>query len=84
MPKKPQGQEFLLHKYLASNLYNTSFLKHILIITTLTPIPLIIITIDCHRVISLLWNDIELSWKLYLPEHLFWIFTYKYGIVVTF
>jgi len=29
-------------------------------------------------------NDIELSWKLHLPEHLFQIFTYKYGIVVIF
>ena len=29
-------------------------------------------------------NDIELSWKLHLLEHLFQIFTYKYGIVVTF
>ena len=38
----------------------------------------------CRGVTSLLWNDIELSWKLHLPEHLFRIFTYKYGIVVTF
>jgi len=38
----------------------------------------------CRGVTSLLWNDIELSWKLHLPEHLFWIFTYKYGIVVIF
>ena len=39
---------------------------------------------ECRGVTSLLWNDIELSWKLHLPEHLFRIFTYKYGIVVTF
>jgi len=39
---------------------------------------------NCRRVTSLLWNDIELSWKLHLLEHLFRIFTYKYGIVVTF
>jgi len=32
----------------------------------------------------LLLNDIELSWKLHLLEHLFQIFTYKYRIVVTF
>ena len=38
---------------------------------------------SCRGVTSLLWNDIELSWKLHLPEHLFRIFTYKYGIVVT-
>jgi len=38
----------------------------------------------CHEITSLLWNDIELSWKLHLPEHLFWIFTYKFGNVVTF
>jgi len=38
----------------------------------------------CRGVTSLLWNNIELSWKLHLPEHLFRIFTYKYGIVVTF
>jgi len=39
---------------------------------------------DSHGVTLLLWNDIELSWKLHLPEHLFWIFTYKDGNVVTF
>jgi len=38
----------------------------------------------CHKMTSLLWNDIELSWKLHLLEHLFQIFTYKYGILVTF
>jgi len=32
----------------------------------------------------LLLNDIELSWKLHLLEHLFQIFTYKYGIIVIF
>jgi len=37
-----------------------------------------------YEMTSLLWNDIKLSWKLHLLEHLFQIFTYKYGIVVTF
>ena len=37
----------------------------------------------CCGVTLLLWNDIKLSWKLHLPEHLFQIFTYKYGNVVT-
>jgi len=41
-------------------------------------------TRTCREMTSLLWNDIELSWKLHLLEHLFQIFTYKYGIVVTF
>ena len=44
----------------------------------------ILFIVYCHEMISLLWNDIELSWKLHLPEHLFWIFTYKFGNVVTF
>ena len=39
---------------------------------------------QCREMIFLLWNDIELSWKLHLLEHFFQIFTYKYGIVVTF
>ena len=39
---------------------------------------------NCRGVTSLLWNDIELSWKLHLPEHLLRIFTYKNGNVVTF
>ena len=38
----------------------------------------------CREIIFLLWNDIELSWKLHLVKYLFQIFTYKYGIVVTF
>ena len=38
----------------------------------------------CREMKPLLLNDIELSWKLHLLEHLFQIFTYKYGIVVTF
>ena len=57
--------------------------------TTVCPIPVEslwsrIMSPICHGVTSLLWNDIELSWKLHLPEHLFRIFTYKYGNVVTF
>jgi len=39
---------------------------------------------QCREMKPLLLNDIELSWKLHLLEHLFQIFTYKYGIVVTF
>jgi len=39
-------------------------------------------TWGCHSVTILLWNDIELSWKLHLLEHLFRIFTYKFGNVV--
>jgi len=39
-------------------------------------------TWGCHGVTILLWNDIELSWKLHLPEHLFRIFKYKFGNVV--
>ena len=38
----------------------------------------------CREMKPLLLNDIELSWKLHLLEHLFQIFTYNYGIVVTF
>ena len=38
----------------------------------------------CREIIFSLWNDIELSWKLHLVKYLFQIFTYKYGIVVTF
>jgi len=38
----------------------------------------------CREMKPLLLNDIELSWKLHLLEHLFQIFTYRYGIVVTF
>ena len=38
----------------------------------------------CHKMTFLLWNDIELSWKLHLLEYLFQIFIYKYGIVDTF
>jgi len=33
-------------------------------------------------IMSLSWSDIELSWKLHLPEHL-WIFTYINGNVFT-
>jgi len=39
---------------------------------------------QCRGVTSLLWNDIELSWKLHLPEHLLRIFTYKNENVVIF
>jgi len=57
--------------------------------------PLLISMCTCHRlwlghgilcrgVTSLLWNDIELSWKLHLPEHLLRISTGKNGNVVTF
>ena len=34
-------------------------------------------------IMSLSWSDIELSWKLHLPEHLLWILTYLNGNVGT-
>ena len=46
--------------------------------------PVILLRNLCHKMTSLLWNDIKLSWKLHLPEHLFQIFTYQYGNIVTF
>jgi len=46
--------------------------------------PVILLRNLCHKMTSLLWNNIKLSWKLHLPEHLFQIFTYKYGNIVTF
>ena len=59
------------HSQPASNPYNTPSLKHILIITTLTPIPLIIITIDIILSQTVLVSFHHPSFPSLLPKRFF-------------